>query len=351
MDNKFHPGNLWFDDNGKHINAHGGGILFHENVYYWFGEHKIKGKDGNLAMVGVHVYSSSDLYNWRDEGIALPVSDDPSSEITRGCVIERPKVVYCQKTRQFVMWFHLEFKDCGYKTARSGVAVADNPKGPYRFLNSVKPNAGRWPKGFDKSKLEDPGTKAWFFWLANCIEGGQDARDMTLFADDDGRAYHIFSSENNETLHISELSEDFLSHTGEYSRMENGAIPGNNESPAVFKHKGTYWMIASGCTGWKPNAARLYMSEKIHGPWYFCGNPCAGEGYHNTFGSQSTFVLPVSGKDNSFIFMADLWHPENPIDGRYVWLPIRWKHGHPIIEWMDEWDLSVFDGSQGQARN
>ncbi len=90
----FHPGEEWKDTNGKIINAHGGGILYFDHTYYWFGEHKIAGPEGNRAMVGVHVYSSKDLYNWNDRGIALHVSDDPNSEIIKGCVIERPKVVY-----------------------------------------------------------------------------------------------------------------------------------------------------------------------------------------------------------------------------------------------------------------
>src|SRR5580704_544455 len=74
----FEPGAVWPDDHGVHINAHGGGILLHHGVYYWFGEHKIAGEAGNVAQVGVHVYSSRDLYNWKDEGIALPVSTDPA---------------------------------------------------------------------------------------------------------------------------------------------------------------------------------------------------------------------------------------------------------------------------------
>lgn len=89
---KFRPGELWPDDKGVPINAHGGGILLHEGVYYWFGEHKIEGDAGNVAQVGVHVYSSRDLVHWRDTGIALPVSDDPKSEIVKGCIVERPKV-------------------------------------------------------------------------------------------------------------------------------------------------------------------------------------------------------------------------------------------------------------------
>ena len=36
----FKPGEIWHDDKDVHINAHGGGILFHKGKYYWFGEHK-----------------------------------------------------------------------------------------------------------------------------------------------------------------------------------------------------------------------------------------------------------------------------------------------------------------------
>ena len=39
------------------------------------------------------------------------------------------------------MWFHLEIKGKGYSTASSGVAVADNPVGPYTYIRSVRPNA------------------------------------------------------------------------------------------------------------------------------------------------------------------------------------------------------------------
>jgi hypothetical protein len=63
----FKPGGMWPDDNGVHINAHGGGLLFRDGTYYWFGEHKIEGEAGNKAYVGVHCYSSTDLYAWRDE--------------------------------------------------------------------------------------------------------------------------------------------------------------------------------------------------------------------------------------------------------------------------------------------
>ena len=97
------------------------------------------------AQVGVHVYSSTDLYNWRDEGIALAVVDDPTSPIVRGCILERPKVLFNARTKKFVLWFHLEPKNAGYSGALSGVAITDNVTGPYKFLRAFRPNAGVWP--------------------------------------------------------------------------------------------------------------------------------------------------------------------------------------------------------------
>ena len=37
---QFVPGEVWRDSTGQPINAHGGGVLFHNGVYYWNGELK-----------------------------------------------------------------------------------------------------------------------------------------------------------------------------------------------------------------------------------------------------------------------------------------------------------------------
>ena len=349
--NSFRPGEIWKDNNGTHINAHGGGVMYEDGTYYWYGEHK--GRTNN-AQVGVKVYSSKDLYNWKDEGVALAVKEDPESEITRGSVIERPKVVYNEKTGKYVMWFHLELKGQGYAAARTGVAVSDNPTGPYEYIRSYRPNAGEWPANYPEEWKKSPEggdpqkwwTPRWHkalnegMFVRRDFEGGQMSRDMTIFVDDDGTAYHIHSSEENQTLHISELTENYLDFTGKWVRVQPG---GQNEAPAIFKHEGTYYMIASGLTGWDPNAARSFKAGSVMGPWEALGNPAVGEDADLTFHSQSTFILPVQGKDNAYIFMADRWRPKNPIDGRYIWLPVEMEEGKPVLRWRDEWDLSVFD--------
>lgn len=347
----FKPGEIWPDNEGVHINAHGGGILKHRSTYYWYGEHKVEGKAGNVALVGVHCYSSKDLYNWTDMGIALPVSDDPESMIVKGCIIERPKVIYNAATKKFVMWFHHELKGMGYRAAKTGVAVADDPTGPFRYLESINPNAGQWPLNFtdDQKKMNFPAelkdwSDEWKEAVANGmfvhrdIEKGQMARDMALFVDDDGKAYHIHASEENLTLHICLLNDEYTGFTDQYVTMMPA---GHNEAPAIFKKDGKYYLITSGCTGWEPNAARSFVSDHMFGPWEALGNPCRGadEQVNTTFDAQGTFILENPQRKGQFIFMADRWEPDNAIDGRYVWLPIIFNAEKPEIHWSPEWKL------------
>jgi len=344
-------GEIWKDNNGIHINAHGGGVIFSNGKYYWFGEHKIEGRKGNRAQVGVHCYSSKDLVNWFDEGIALKViENDTAHPIAKGCILERPKVIYNKKNDIYVMWFHLELPGNGYSSALTGVAKSETVKGPYKFVNALRPNANAWPVGYPDSlkviEYNQDELKAWSktwtdevkkgMFLKRDFEKGQMSRDMTLYKDENGKAYHIHASEENLTLHISELTDDFLNFSGVYFRV----LPaGHNEAPTMFKRKDKYYMITSGCTGWEPNAARLLMADSINGDWEYIKNPCVGPDSAITFHAQSTFVLSFENK--KFIFMADKWRPGNPVDGRYVWLPIHFDENDiPYVKWYDEWKIS-----------
>lgn len=343
-------GAVWPDNRGIHINAHGGGVLRSGDTFYWFGEHKAD--TTSSAMVGVTCYSSKDLEHWTYRGVALKVSDTKGSDIERGCVLERPKVIYNKKIGKYVMWFHLELKGQGYAAARYGVAVADKPEGPYTFLRSGRVNPKIWPSNLahpdtialTKAMNRKPELQWWTpEWMKYIKQGmltwrdyndGQMARDQTVYVDDDGKAYHIYSSEENLTIQIAELTDDYTAHTGRYVRMAPG---GQNEAPAIFKHDGTYWMITSGCTGWAPNKARMFKAKNILGPWEQLPTPCVGPDADTTFGGQSTYVLQLGDK---FVFMADIWRPKQPSDARYIWLPITFDNGVPVVRWTDEWDIS-----------
>lgn len=341
---EFAPGEVWLDTDGRAINAHGGGILYFQGVYYWYGEFKTgrtflpdfnKSWGGTrVDTVGVSCYSSTNLYDWKNEGIVLPaVTNDPESDLYTGKVLERPKVVYNQRTKQFVMWMHIDSAD--YAAARSGVAVSDKPAGPFKYLGSFRPNAGAWPENYNASGKKTDGAAS----LAQDFADGQMARDMTVFVDDDGKAYLFYSSEGNPTMHVSLLADDYLRPAAQYNRIFIGR---SMEAPAVFKRHGKYYLIASGCTAWAPNAARLAVADNILGPWTELGNPCVGPDADKTFHSQGTFVLPVQGQKNAFVFMADRWKQWDLPDSRYVWLPLEFNDvGRPELRWHDHWSLNA----------
>lgn len=311
---EFKPGEVWLDTRGAPINAHGGGILYHDKVYYWYGEIKT-GKTWTpecnrswggtrVEMMGISCYSSSDLYNWKHEGNVLPaVQDDPKHELHKSKVLERPKVIYNQSTKKFVLWMHVDSED--YQLAHAGVAVSDSPKGPFQYVNSFRPD-------------------------------GAMSRDMTVFKDDDGKAYLFHSSENNATLHISLLTGDYLKPAGRFERVFEKRFM---EAPAVFKHKGRYYFVASDCTGWAPNAARSAVADSIWGPWKELGNPCRGPEAEITYRGQSTYVLPVAGKPGTFIFMGDRWNQHDLENSRYLWLPVQMTDNGFEVTWHDSWKI------------
>lgn len=291
----------WHDTNGNVINAHGAGVLFNKGTYYLFGEIKRGAtwrvpnqnwEDYRVPAGGVSCYSSKDLKHWKYEGIALsPVKGHPENDLDTGRVIERPKVIYNEKTKKFVMWMHVDKKDYSYSQA--GVAVSSDPAGPYHYLGSVKPN-------------------------------GQMARDMTLFKDEDGQAYLIYSSEQNNTMQVCRLSDDYLKPTKMYSRI---LVNRRREAPALFKSGAKYYLITSSCTGWSPNAATYAVADKVLGPWKEYGNPCKGPGANTTFEAQSAYVLQIAGGHGKFLFIADIWNKTDLEKSTYLWLPLSVYNG------------------------
>uniref|UniRef100_M1AIA4 Beta-glucanase n=1 Tax=Solanum tuberosum TaxID=4113 RepID=M1AIA4_SOLTU len=275
-----------------------------------------------VDVIGVSCYSSKDLWTWKNEGIVLAAEEkNETHDLYKLNVLERPKVIHNEKTGKYVMWMHID--DANYTKASVGVAISNFPTGPFNYLYSKRPH-------------------------------GYDSRDMTLFKDDDGVAYLIYSSEHNKDLHIGPLNKEYIDVT---ESMRKILIGQHREAPALFKHQGTYYMITSGCTSWSPNEALAHASDSIMGPWETIGNPCIGGNKIfrlTTFFAQGTFVVPLSGVPGLFIFMADRWNPADLKDSRYVWLPLtvgrpfdhrpEYSFGLPLwsrvsIYWHKKWRL------------
>ncbi|MFA6872787.1 MAG: glycoside hydrolase family 43 protein [Bacteroidaceae bacterium] len=312
----FTPKAVWTDTEGNPINAHGGGLLYYKGTYYWYGESKV-GETSlpswatwecyRTDVIGISCYSSKDLLNWKNEGLVLKAVPIPYHDLNPSQVLERPKVIYNKRTKKFVMWAHVESAD--YGKAAAGVAISNSPIGEFTYLGSFRPNESM-------------------------------SRDQTLFVDDNDKAYQFSSSENNQTLHINELTDDYLKPTGHFVRRFEGLA---REAPAVFKYKKKYYMLSSGCTGWNPNTAEIAVADSIMGEWTIIGDPCTGPDSEITFYGQSTYVQPIQGKKNAYIALFDMWKKKDLADSRYIWLPLSFnKENKPEIPWHAEWNFSIF---------
>jgi hypothetical protein len=371
----FRPGQEWRDTAGKVVQAHGGQVVpatdnRGKRIWYWYGEDR---SNGYSDSPGVHLYSSYDLYNWKDQGVVLRsmnsreqftedkyfarlykrysaaqreiVWRDLSTNKVRTdgwaapSILERPKVIYNHATRQWVMWVHSDGPTTPemtstYSRAEAGVAVSDSPNGPFRWIGSYRLN--RVPSD----------SVPWCGSSSAFDPAGGMARDMNLFVDDDGTGYIIYSSEENRTMYISKLNRSYTYLSAAPDQAVQGkdfvrTLPcSQREAPAMFKSEGTYYLMTSGATGWDPNPARYATAKNVLGSWADQGSPISGPGAADTFRSQSTSVIPYDRAHNKFIFMADRWTPSDLANAPYVWMPMSFGEGGSLSIGPDaEWRL------------
>jgi hypothetical protein len=306
MPTTINPGEIWLDNRGQHVQAHGGGILRAGDVYYWFGEDRSRGLDP--AKRYVSCYSSQDLVHWTFRSRVIQLADPEGFGPT--WVLERPKVFYNAKTRRYVMYVHIDGPVPGetgdYKLARVGVAISDQVDGDYRYLKSFRPL-------------------------------GHESRDIGQFIDDDGTAYLIFE-DRPFGFRIARLSDDYLS-----VEREVCLIPLHWEGGAVVHYEGVYYAIGSALTGWNPNPNKYITAQSLQGPWSDPKDiaPPATK----TYGSQSSMLLKVVGeKATTVISMGDIWKPEAQWDSRYLWMPLEIGNGRLWLPKPKPWSLDVKSG-------
>jgi len=314
------------DTNGQLINAHSGGVIYYSGNYYWYGEYRdSKPNDGKHwdSNQKVTLYKSKDMRNWEYIGIILDLSKDP-----RNWDLERPKIIYNKKYKNFVMWFHLE-PDRKFTEGYAGVAISKSITGPFHLVNVERPNKNIMPINGSESQNNN-----WFIKQANkkftqFLPNGQQVRDLTTFVDDDGTAYLIYESEDDYSLQVVKLSSDYQSFTKTYSRILVGK---QNEAPTITKYDGKYFLISSGLTGYKPNPPRIAVAQSIFGPWKELGSPI----YNNQeqisetiFNAQPSYIFKDPKSKNIFLIM-DRWDTseggfKNLWKSTYAWVPLKYS--------------------------
>ncbi len=301
------PGGLWPDAQGNHIQAHGGGIIKVNNTYYWYGEERAKGLDTNKRYVSC--YASTNLINWTFKGDVVQMTDP--EHLGPQWILERPKVYYNKKNKQYVMYFHLDDKK--YKVARVGIAVCDKPDGKFKYLKSFRP-------------LD------------------HESRDIGQFIDDDGTAYLVFE-DRPWGFRIAKLADDYLS-----LEKEMCLIPEHMEGGAIVHYNNLYYAIGSALTGWRPNPNKYATAKSLEGPWSGFKDIAPPE--TNTYGSQSTMILKVVGeRSTTIIFMADIWRPATQWDSRYLWMPLELGNGNLKLPEPKPWVLDVKKGDWRYLNN
>ena len=61
-------------------------------------------------------------------------------------------------------------------------------------------------------------------------------------------------------MHVGRLTADYLAPEPYYRRV---MVDRKREAPAIFKHRGWYLMLTSGCQGWDPSAAEVFVTRCV----------------------------------------------------------------------------------------
>lgn len=282
---------FWYDTAGQLINVRSGTLRKFGDLYYWYGA-ATNYKDQTC-------YTSADLVHWTYKGLALQLPVETN----------RVDVLYNDTTKQYVMF--LKYDGNG---AHLGIATASAPEGPFTFKSET---------------LVD-----------NALIG-----DMSVFKDDDGKAYLAYvwwGTGTNKAHGIYRFSPDYLTLD---TRMYLWNIP-SRESPHLYKRNGTYYFEVSETNGINPSPTRYYTATELTGPWtapVIMSTP----GSSTTYETQADFVLPFAGAQGTvYLFDADRWIPTGGFQGNYLWLPLLFDSGlAPSLSYYQDWDMNVTAGT------
>ena len=207
MYHSIRPGKFLYDLDGKLVQAHGGSLFYLNGTYYWYGENK-EGITGNATGEpcpywhhGVRLYSSKDLYNWKDEGCIVKESDDSSNPFHPSRIMDRPHILYNEKTKQYVLYAKTSGKDFG--SATFSVCAGDSLFS-LRFLHEL--DLGKFHAG-----------------------------DFDLFLV--GNEAYIAFENPHDCMVLAKLSDDYLDIVpGSFERhIEKPFPPYTREAPAHFE--------------------------------------------------------------------------------------------------------------------
>ena len=317
-------GIIFMDTDGVRVNAHGGGIIKVGDTFYMHGQYFPPGTTDNY-FYGFTMYSSKDLATWKNEGIILP--QQPSGELGPVRKGERPHIIKCPATGEFVLYAHAS--DITHQVDKEVVyATSPTVNGQYSYKGPLKNSSGQIAAH----------------------------SDMGAFADTTV-AYVI-----TESAHVYTLASDCHSWLSDKQYSTINGNSGGSESPAVFKSNGTYYWIGSYKTGWRANNNFYSTAPSMTGPWTYQGyvapvtDPNNDISDQRTWMTQSTWVQPIVGsKGTVFVYWGDHWYGNqdttapglhNEFAG-YVFQPIVFSTSTKMLlpTYLTTWKLDIGAGT------
>lgn len=296
-------GIVWKDQQGAPIHAHGGCIISFQEYFYWYGEDR-------RENYYVSCYRSKNLTDWEFRNHVLTEQSKVQGYRVRTEMLlvnedgtkvnlERPKVLYNEKTRQFVMWVHFE-NGKNYNAAAVAIATCDTPDGDFIYHGHFNPY-------------------------------GYMSRDCTLFQEEDGTAYFISAARDNADLHMYRLTDDYMNVDKLVNKLWQGEY---REAPAVVKLNEKYFMLSSFCTGWAPNQGKYAVADSMEGSW----STLMEIGDETTYESQPAFIIH---RNNRVLYFGDRWRGsgERYYESGYVVYPLELKEGRLVMQYMEEIEL------------
>jgi len=190
------------------------------------------GRVGWFCMQDYHVFSSPNLTDWTDYGVIVSQNKVPWADSTAYSVWA-PDCI--ERAGKYYFYFPAPAKPGGARGFSVGVAIADDPAGP--FISQPLPIAG--------------------------IHG----IDPNVQIDKDGQAY-IYWAQGN--LYGAKLKANMLELDSEPVKLEGFPDKGLKEGPYLFERKGVYYMTYPHVAD-KIERLEYAMSGSPLGPFKYAG--------------------------------------------------------------------------------
>ncbi len=291
-------GQLWKTDKGATVQAHAPGFVRVGDIWYMCGEDR-----SNWWNPDVNLYSSTDLVNWKFEKKIIQ-NGVTTSELGSSRMIERPKLLYNAKTDKFLVWCHYESSN--YGASEAACFECDSVNGAYKHVWSGRPLNVK-------------------------------SRDCNVFQDNDGTAYFISTTEENQHLGLFRLSDDCheaVEHTQLFSWQ-------SREAPAIVRIANRYFMFNSACSGWDPNQCKMSYTTNLKSGWTSLSNV----GNNIAYDTQAAAILEIKGtKTTTYLYVGDRWQDPGLPETKTIIFPISFNGTSCTFKYHERFDINFVTG-------